>query len=810
METLWQDVKFGARMLAKGRGFTVVALLTLALGIGANSAIFSFVNAILLRPLPYPDADRLVFLTEWSEQVPEMSFSLANFADLRDQNRVFDAVVAFRGQNYVLTGGPEPERLNGRQVTAGLFPTLGITPVLGRAFTPEEDRPGGDRVVLLSDGLWTRRFGRDPSVLGRSLVLNDEPYTVVGVMPGKLHGSWRQSDVWTSLGRLEDTLGGPKERGNHPGVYVIGRMKGGTTLAQARAEVEGIGRRLAEEYPASNARQSMTVQPALDALVGDLKPALLILLGAVAFVLLIACANVSNLLLARAQTRHKEIAVRTALGAGRGRVIRQLLVESLLLSLAGGALGLALAFAGVRGLIALSPASTPRIEDVGVDASVLVFTLAVSLATGVVFGLLPALQTARADTAEALKEGGRSSSAPGRHRVRALLVVSEVSLALVLLVGAGLLLKSFWRLLAADPGFDAERVTTMTVNLPGARFDDPAKSRRFFDRVRDEMRAVPGVESFATTAPLLGHWQTSFTVEGRPEPPPGQRPSTDITRVSPEYFRTMGVRLLAGRTFTEQDREDKPSVCVIDETMAKAQWPGEDPLGKRLRLGGGGHGPENPWMTVVGIVGHVKNYGVDQESRVETYVPAAQMPVGFGVIVVRTAGDPGSVTAGIRRAVEAVDKDVPVFAVRPLADIVADGRAEKRLAAQLLGAFAALALVLAAIGIYGVMSQSVNQQTVDIGIRVALGARRADILKLVVGQGMALAGIGVGLGLLLALSLAFGLASALHAVLFHVSRTDPPTYTLVPLLLTTVALLACYLPARRALRVDPIRALRSE
>jgi putative ABC transport system permease protein len=809
METLWQDVKFGGRMLKKGRGFTLVAVLTLALGIGANSAIFSFVNAILLRPLPYPEADRLVFLTEWSERVPDMSFSLANFGDLRDQNRVFESVVAFRGQNYVLTGAAEPERLTGRQATVGLFPTLRVTPMLGRAFTADEDKPGAERVVLISEGLWTRRFGRDPSILGRPLVLNNEPYTVVGVMPGNLHGSWRQSEIWASLGRLEDKLGGPKERGDHPGVYVFGRMKSGVTTVEARTEVEGIATRLAEQYPESNARHNMTVQPALEAVVGDLKPALLILLGAVAFVLLIACANVSNLLLARAASRHKEIAVRTALGAGRGRVVRQLLVESLLLSLAGGGLGLALAYGGVRGLVALSPASTPRIEDVGVDAAVLVFTLVVSVATGVLFGLLPALQTARTDTAEALKEGGRSSSGPGRHRVRALLVVSEVSLALVLLIGAGLMLKSFLRLLDADPGFAAERVMTMTVNLPPAKYDLPSKSRLFFDRVLDELRSVPGVESFGTTAPLLGGWQTGFTVEGQPEPLPGQGSFTDITRVSPEYFRTMGVRLLRGRYFSERDREDQEPVCIVDETMAKTYWPGDDPLGKRIRLGGG-HDKDAPWMSVVGVVAHVKNYGVDQESRVETYVPYTQNPVGFGIIVVRTVGDPAAVTAAIRRAVQAVDKDVPVFSVRALAEIVSDGRAEKRLAAQLLGGFAALALMLSAIGIYGVMSQTVSQQAVEIGIRLALGAQRRDILKLVVGEGMALASIGVGLGLLLAFSLAFGLASALHAVLFHVSRTDPPTYTFVPLLLTAVALLACYIPARRALRVDPMRALRSE
>jgi putative ABC transport system permease protein len=809
METVWQDVKFGARMLGKGRGFTIVAVLTLALGIGANSAIFSFVNAILLRPLPYPDSDRLVFLTEWSEQVENMSFSIANFNDVRDQNGVFSSVVAFRSQNYVLTGAGDPERLNGRQATVGLFETMRLEPILGRAFTREEDKPGAERVALLSEGLWTRRFGRDPSVLGRQLVLNNEPFTVVGVLPGALHGSWRQAEVWTSLGRLEDTIGGPQERGNHPGVYVMARMKPGVPVEQARTEVVGIAKRLAEEYPATNARQSMTVRPALEAVVGDLRPALLILLGAVAFVLLIACANVSNLLLARAATREKEMAVRTALGAGRWRVVRQLLVESVLLAFAGGALGLVVAYAGVRALVGLSPANTPRIEDVSVDGTVLAFTLLVSVATGLVFGLLPALQTTRTDTVEALKDGTRVSGSPTRHRVRGLLVVSEVSLALVLLIGAGLMLKSFARLLDADPGFEVARALTMALNLPGAKYGEPSKSRAFHDRLLEELRSVPGVESYGWTAPLLGGWQTSFHVEGRPEPLPGQQPSTDITRVSTGYFRAMGVRLVRGRYFDERDREGQPPVCIVDETMVQAYWPQEDPIGKRIRLGPHDD-KENPWLTVVGVVGHVKNYGVDEDSRVETYIPYVQNPVGFGVLVVRASGDPAAVTSAVRGAVRSVDPDVPLFTVRPLKDIVADGRAEKRLAAQLLGGFAALALVLSAIGIYGVMAQSVNQQTLEIGIRVALGAGRNDIFKFVVGQGMTLAGIGVGLGLALALILAFGLAPALSTVLFRVSRTDPPIYTFVPLLLAGVALFACYVPARRALRVDPMLALRSE
>jgi putative ABC transport system permease protein len=811
METVWQDMRYGARMLARSRGFTAVAVLTLALGIGANSAIFSFVNAILLQPLPYPGADRLVFLTEWSEQVPNMSFSVENFSDLRDQSRVFDGLMASRNQNYILTGAGEPERLSGRQSTVGLFRTMGLMPIVGRVFTAEDDRPGAERVVLLGEGFWMRRFGRDPSVVGRPLVLNNEPYTVIGVLPGTMHTSWRQTDVWTSLGRLEDELGGAKNRGNHPGIYVMGRLKPGVTVEQARAEVVALAKRLAEQYPDSNARQSMTLRPALEALVGDLRPALLILVGAVGFVLLIACANVANLLLARAVTRQKEIAVRMALGAGRARIVRQLLTESVLLSVGGGLLGLVLAYGGMRALVGIMPANTPRLEGVSLDRVVLGFTLLVSMASGLVFGLIPALQTAAPDTSETLKEGGRGSSGgPARHRARALLVVSEVALALVLLIGAGLMLKSFVRLLDADPGFSSDRVMVMTVNLPQARYDQPAKSRAFFEQVRERLQGTQGIEALGITTPLLGGWQTGFRVEGRPEPPPGQGPSTDINRVGGEFFRAMGIRLIRGRYFTEQDREGQPLVCIVDETMAKTHWLGEDPVGKRLRLGGGHGQEEKPWLTVVGVVAHVKNYGVDQESRVETYLPALQDPIGFATVVVKTTAEPAGLAAAVRAAVQGVDKDVPVFSVRPLSEIMADGRAPKRLSAQLLGAFAALALLLAAIGIYGVMSYSVTQQTLEIGIRVALGAQRSDILKMVVGQGMALAGIGVTLGLALAFSLAFGLAEALSTILFRVSRTDPPTYALVPVVLTIVALLACYVPARRALRVEPIRALRYE
>jgi putative ABC transport system permease protein len=641
-------------------------------------------------------------------------------------------------------------------------------------------------------------------------VLDNEPYTVIGVLPAALHNTFRQAEVWTSMGRLEDRLGGTKNRGNHPGIYVIGRLKPGVSVEAARADVVGIAKRLAEQYPDSNARQSMTLKPALDAIVGPLRPALLVLLGAVAFVLLIACANVANLLIARAATRGKEIAVRSALGAGRGRVVRQLLTESLLLSLAGGVAGVALAWAGIVALKAALPTNAPRLDEVGLDASVLAFTFAVAVATGLVFGLLPALQATRTDGAEALKQGGRGSSGgPGRRRARAALIVAEVSLALVLLVGAGLMLKSFLHVLDADPGFEPSGALTLTVSLPQAKYGEPEARRAFFEQVLERLDGVAGVEAYGSTAPLLGGWQTSFSVEGRPEPAPGQQPSTDITRVSPGLIRAMGMRLVRGRDFTTLDRDGQPLVCIVDETMAASWWPGEDPLGKRLRLGSGKDN-ENPWMTVVGVVGHVKNYGVDEDSRVETWVPQLQNPVGFATLVVRSEGDPTALTAAVRSVVQAVDPDVPLFAVRTLSDVVAEGYVAKRLSAQLLAGFAALALLLAAIGIYGVMSYSVTQQTLEIGIRVALGAERRDILRMVLAQGMRLAGLGLAIGFAAALALALGLAPALSSLLFRVSSTDPPTFAAVPMVLAGVALLACWLPARRALRVEPMRALRHE
>ena len=804
MESLWRDVQYGTRRLLREPGFTAVATLTLALGIGLNSALFSLIDGLLLRPVPYRDADRVVFLTEWSEQVQNMSFSVANFKDVRDQSHAFEALGAIRSANYTLTGGEEAERLNGRQATAGFLPALGIRPIAGRGIGPDDDRPGAARVAVLAEGFWARRFGRDPAVVGRPLTLNGKTYTVVGVVPAAFHRRWQRVDVFTSLLRFEDEIGGDERRGSHPGIYVVGRLNPGVAVETARAEVVAIAERLATEYPDSNARQSMTLRLISEVIVGPVRPALLVLAVAVGLVLLIACANVANLLLARGAARGRELAVRLALGASRHRLVRQLLTESVLLAGLGGGLGFLVAFGSLWGMRALIPEDTAGLENVGIHATVLMFTLAVSAGTGILFGLVPAWKISRPDPNEALREGGRTVVGGSHQRLRQGLVVAEVSLSLVLLVCAGLLVRSFVRIVHADAGFDPKDVLTARVSLPAAGYGEDERVRTFTSQVVARAAALPGVRVVATALPLLGGWQNSFRIEGRPEPEPGQRPSTDITRVSSDYFEAMGVALVRGRLFDERDHPEATPVCIVDTTFARAYWPDEDPLGKRFTFGD--PADDDPWLEIVGVVEHVKNYGVDHESRVETYVPHAQSPLRFFTLIVRTDGDRPNVAEGLRRAVREVDPNVPVFDVQLLDQIISDSRSNRRVMALLTGAFAVLALVLAGVGIYGVMSYSVEQRVAEIGIRVALGSERADIVRMVLGRGMALTAGGIVLGLVAAL----GLARLIASVLFQVAPTDLPTFSITPVLLALTALVACYLPARRAMRVDPSVALRHE
>ena len=809
MESLLQDVQFAFRMLRKSPGFALVAVLTLALGIGANTAIFSVVNAVLLRPLAYPESDRLVFLTEWTPHVPYSSISMADFVDWRSMSTVFESMAAYQTNDVVLRGSGESERLRERLITASYFPTTRIRPVLGRALTPEDDKVGAERVVLLGDGFWARKFGRDPKVLGQKLILDGEPFTVIGVLPNaQMHGLWQQMDVFASLWRLEDTMGGPTRRDVHPGIYGIGRLKPGVTLEHARAELKSIAAKLAQKYPDTNSRMSAEVFTLLGSYVDDLRPVLLALLAAVGLVLLIACANIANLLLARASERFRELAVRRALGAGAWRLVRQSLTESIVLSAAGSALGLLLAFAATSGFARFYYQAVPRLAETSLDRTVLLFALALTVFTALFFGILPALQAARADVQQALQESGRSGVGRSTGRLRNALVVGELALSLVLLVGAGLTSKSLFRLVHADAGFNPSRTLVASFTLPDQPYQDQSKSREFIRQVVERSEALPGVEAAGYKFPLLGGWQSGFYAEGHPMPQPGHFPSTDMGRVTPDTFRAMGIRLLRGRYFDARDSKSAPLVCIVDETMAAHLWPDQDPLGKRLSVAGGlpGPGQEPLWRTVVGVVAHVKNYGVDQPSRFETYLPNDQLPGQGGVLILRaSAGAPG-LSSALRSIVRSADPGVPLFDLREMEDVVAENTVPRRLSAGLTAAFAALALLLAGVGIYGVISFLVVRRRHEIGVRLAVGAQRADILRLVIGQGARLAALGLALGLAAALAL----GRALSTLLFQVSPFDPLTLGGVCALLLAVAFAACLLPARRATRVDPLVALRHE
>ncbi len=808
MQTLWQDMRHALRMLAKSPGFTVVAVLTLALGIGANTAIFSVVNGILLRPLPYPESDRLVFLSEWSKEVPDMSISMENFNDWRTMNSTFESMVAARNQDVVLTGRGESERVRMRQISAGFFPTLRVKPIVGRILTPEDDKVGAQRVVLLGEGFWERRFGRDPNIVGQSVTLDGESYSIIGVIPNqKYHGTLRRIDVFASLWRLEDQLGGPTNRGNHPGIYAYARLKPGVTVEQARTDIVTIAERLAKQYR-SNAGSSAVVQPLLGAIVEDVRSPLLFLVVAVGFVLLIACANIANLLLARATERHRELAVRSALGAGRWRLVRQLLTESVLLACMGGTLGLLLAVWITAMLVRATPASIPRIEEIAPDRWVFGFTLALSVFTGLFFGIFPALQASRTDIHEALKEGGRSGgSSAARRRLRDVLVSAEVAVSLVLLVGAGLMVKSLINVVLADGGFDARGVLTASFTLPEQKYKDDIKRRAFVEQLVAKLQAIPGVEFAGFKNPLLGGWQSALQVEGRPMPTAGEFPATDMGRITPDAMRAMGMRLLRGRFFDEHDNGTSQKVCIVDETLAKQHFPNEEPLGKRLSFGGPPpNGQKQEWWTIVGIIAHVKNYGVDQPSRVETYLPNAQDPAIGGRVVLRSKSVTGDLAGAMRAATQSIDPDVPLFDIRSLEDVVGENMASRWLSVTLIGSFAGLALLLAAVGIYGVMSYAVTQRTHEIGIRMALGANPSDVLGMVIRQGFRLAVAGIVVGL----AGAFALSHLMTGLLYGVGAHDAATFSIGATLLAGVALAACYVPARRATRVDPIVALRYE
>ena len=805
---LIQDLRYGFRMLLKHPGFTALAVIALALGIGANSAIFSVVNSLLLRPLPFSEPDRLVQVWETSAKLGRSNIpaSFPNFADWRAQSHAFEQTVAYADWTFNLTGTAEPERIRSAIVSPAFFATLGVKPIRGRTFLPDEDQPGKDLSVVISERLWQRRFNADPDIVGKPIDLNGQSYTIVGVVArvSDVHGLADDTELWAPVSHGP---GATNRRGHYLGV--LARLKPGVTLQQAQAEMDTVAAALARQYPEANADRGVRLVPLQEQVVGGFRLALLVLLGAVVFVLLIASTNVANMLLARAASRQKEIAIRTALGAGRWRIVRQLLTESLLLALIGGTLGLLLALWGVDLLVALGPADLPRVKEIAIDGRVLLFTFAVALVVGVVFGLVPALQASKPELNETLKEGGRSATGGVRGRVRGLLVVAEMALSLVLLVGAGLLIKSFLRLQAVNPGFNPQHVLTMQLDLRGPNYQRGTPIIAFYDQLLDRIKAQPGVEAAAirSSVPIAadaGFARLSFAIEGRP-PDPANRFIAFYNAVSPDYFRTMQIPLVAGRVFDGHDVRQAQNVIVINETLARRYFAGENPIGKRMTLN-----DENPqeedWATVVGIVKDTIPRELEAEPAAEMYMPFAQQPETGMALMIRTTGQPETVAAAVRREVLALDKNQPIYSVRTLPAVLSEAVATPRFRTSLLGVFAAVALLLAIVGIYGVMSYSVTQRTHEIGIRLALGAQTSDVLRLVVGHGMALALAGVALGL----AASFALTRLMTSLLYEVSATDPAIFGGIALLLALVALSACYVPARRATKVDPMVALRYE
>ncbi len=798
MQTLWQDLRYGARMLLKQPGFTLIAIITLALGIGANTAIFSVVNAVILQPLPYAEPERIVRMYGKFSQGNQAATSPPDFLDYRAQNRTFEEFAAVRADSFNLTGGTEPERIVGANVTTNFFQAIGVKPVLGRSFAPEEEQEGRARVAIISEGLWQRRFNLDAGVIGKTLLLDGQSHTIVGVAPnaGRLPD---ETEVWRPLAFDKPNM---KVRRFHF-LRAFGRLKPGVTLQQAQADLDAVAIGLEKQYPESNTSWRLRLVPLRDELLGDVRTPLYVLLGAVAFVLLIACVNVANLLLARAAGRQKEIAVRCAMGAGRMRIVRQLLTESLLLSVAGGAVGLLLAVWGTEAIVKLAADSIPRAGEIGVDNRVLAFTVLLSLLTGAVFGLVPALQASRPDFNETLKDGGKGTGAARRgSRTRKALVIAEIAPALVLLVGAGLLIQSFRRLQEVDPGFDPRNVLTMRLFLPESKYGEPGKPRIFFEQLLQRVAALPGVQAVGTTTqlPLRGGGDTYFKIEGRPFKNPNQQVTALNPAISHDYMLAMSIPLVKGRTFTEQETKETPRVVIINETFARSHFPNEDPLGKRLIIDDGEPLP----CEIIGVARDIKQFSLAGSPTPTMYMP--RIETGFADLAVRTTGDPLALAAAVRGAVQAIDKDQPIANPRSMEQVLATSVAEPRFRTLLLGLFAALALGLAAVGIYGVMSYTVAQRLPEIGIRRALGAQNADVLRLIVKQGMtpALAGVAVGLAAALALT------RLLTRLLFNISANDPLTFIVIAAGLTLVALLACYFPARRATKMDPMEALRCE
>lgn len=794
MHTILQDVRFGSRLFAKSPGFAVLAVAALALGIGANTAVFSVVYGVLLKPLPYPEPDRLVAVFDTQPDCKTCPASFPKYIDWRDQNRVFEAIGGSVPTSAIMTGRGDPERISTARMTATLFRTLGVAPLMGRWFSEEEDHPGGPSVVILGHGFWVDRLGRNPKVLGTTIVLDDVPRTIVGVMPaGFAH---RNAAVFVPLARRFDE----SQRNSHF-LATYGRLKPGVTVEQAKREMIALGRRLAREHGNNH---GIDVQPLARQVIGDAATPLLVLLASVTFVLLIACANVANLLLARSSARRREVAVRTALGATRWRLVRQLLTESLMLAMAGASLGLGLAFAAVRAFVASAPPIVPRMTTIGIDWPVLLFTLGVACATGVLFGLAPILHTRGERAGDALKEeAGRSGGGSGSRRTGNALVVAEIALAIVLLAGAGLMARSLANLQRQDVGISTERVIAFDLALPEARYGDDARLRAFFDRAFEAIRAVPGVQSVGATSllPLRAFGSNAyFTIEGKTLWKDNEAPLAEVRLVGGDYYQTMGIRLVRGRLFGPQDIDPAHTVVIINEALARRCWPGEDPVGKRIQI-------DTPdWSEVVGVVGDVRGQSPALEPAYEVAFPLAQGPQRTMTIAVRTTfQDPRGVLAGIRQAVAAVDPAQPLSKIETMEEVVNNSLSRPRVLSILIASFAGLAAVLALVGVYGLMAYAVSQQARELGIRMAMGAGPAALTRMVLTRGVCLAAGGIALGLASALAL----TRLMRSILYDVSPADPTVLGVACVGVLAATLGACYLPARAAARVDPIQTLRA-
>jgi len=804
-----RDLRFSLRTLRKSPGFALVALFTLALGIGAVTTIFSLINGVLLRPLPYADSGELVYMWEKLASFENAMVTYPNFLDWRERNRVFEDLAAFNDGSINLTGMGDPVELDVVRVSASMFPILRAQAHLGRTFLPEEDKLGGERVVVLTYGFWQDRFGGDPEVLGRALTLDGNPFTVIGVMPRDfefpVRGDLERIDVFVAIERFAENW--IDNRGNHPGIAVIGRLAPGVTLEQARGDMERVALELEAEYPETNEGSRVHVASLHERMTRTFREPMMLLLLAVGLLLIIACTNVANLVLARVAGRQREIAIRTGLGANGPRIVRLLLTESVTLWVLGGLLGIAFAHGAIRALLALRGDQLAPVFQVGIDTRVVAVTLAVALLTGLLFGLVPALRTMRPDLVEHLKEGARSSGGVGRSRLRSALVVAEVSLAVALLVAAGLTVRSFGEMMRASPGFDPENVLSVEINLPAARYSEASQRTAFYYELLDRVRAIPGVRSAATSYVLPvapGGWQNSFHVEGEPPEEAGVLAFAEVSSVSADYFATMGIPLLRGREFRRSDGVEAPRVVIVDEMLAERYWPNDDPIGKRLKFGD--YSSESPWREVVGVVAHVKVNGVIREALPQFYMPHWQDNDLAYFLAVKSAGDPVRLIEPVRRAVLAIDAAQPIAEVNTMAAYVRASTADGRFMATLLGTFAAAALLLAAVGIYGVMAQATAERGHEIGVRIALGATGGEVLGMVVRQGM----VRVIVGVILGLGLAIAIGRLMAGSLFGVSALDPATFVVAPFFLSAVALAASLVPARRAVHVDPLRALQAE